>query len=198
MLPDTLLSSRISRRQKQIERDGADMIDLLAITVHAGLGLDQALRVTSERLSGPLADEVRLMLNEIRVGQSRQEALRRLAERVDTPTIRSFSRSIAQSESMGVSISQILKALAVESRARKKAVAEEHAQKAPIKMVFPLAMCIFPAILIVSAGPGLLSVIHTCRDLVREAISPWASDRPTRQSGGLSGSWPRAPGGGSN
>jgi tight adherence protein C len=163
MLPDTLLSSRISRRQKQIERDGADMIDLLAITVHAGLGLDQALRVTSERLSGPLADEVRLMLNEIRVGQSRQEALRRLSERVDTPTIRSFSRSIAQSESMGVSISQILKALAVESRARKKAVAEEHAQKAPIKMVFPLAVCLFPAILIVAAGPGLLSVIHTLR-----------------------------------
>ena len=154
MLPDTLLSSRITRRQKQIERDGADMIDLLAITVHAGLGLDQALRVTSERLSGPLADEVRLMLNEIRVGQSRQEALRRLAERVDTPTIRSFSRSIAQSESMGVSISQILKALAVESRARKKAVAEEHAQKAPIKMVFPLAVCLFPAILIVAPARG--------------------------------------------
>jgi tight adherence protein C len=139
------------------------MIDLLAITVHAGLGLDQALRVTSERLSGPLADEVRLMLNEVRVGQSRQEALRRLAERVDTPTIRSFARSIAQSETMGVSISQILKALAVESRARKKAAAEEHAQKAPIKMVFPLAICLFPAILIVAAGPGLLSVIHTLR-----------------------------------
>ena len=139
------------------------MIDLLAITVHAGLGLDQALRVTAERLSGPLADEVRLMLNEIRVGQSRHEALRRLAERADTPTMRSFPRSMAQSESMGVPISQTLKALASESRTRKKAIAEEAAQKAPIKMVFPLAVCIFPAILIAAAGPGLLSVIHTLR-----------------------------------
>ena len=159
MIPDSMLSMRIKRRQEQIERDAADLIDLLAITVHAGLGLDQALKVSAEKLQGPLADEVRLMLNEVRVGQSRQEALRRFSERVDTPTIRSFCRSIAQSESMGVSITQTLKALAVEARARRRSAAEEKAQKAPIKMVFPLAICIFPAILIVSAGPGILSVV---------------------------------------
>jgi tight adherence protein C len=160
MLPDTMLSMRIKKRRARIEREAADLIDLLAITVRAGLGLDQALKVSSERLDGPLADEVRLMLNEIRVGQSRQEALRRLSDRVDTPTVRSFARSIAQSESLGVSIAQTLKALAVEARARHKAAAEETAQKAPIKMVFPLAVCIFPAILIVAAGPGMLAVIH--------------------------------------
>jgi tight adherence protein C len=161
MLPDTILSSRIKRRRQRIERDAADLIDLLAITVQAGLGLDQALKVSAERLTGPLAEEVQLMLSEIRIGQSRQEALRRLSDRVDTPTIRSFARSLAQSDSMGVSIADMLKALAVDARARKKATAEELAQKAPIKMVFPLATCIFPAILIVAAGPGLMQVVKT-------------------------------------
>jgi tight adherence protein C len=160
MLPDSMLSVRIKGRLRRIERDCADMIDLLAITVQAGLGLDQALKVTSERLEGPLADEVRLMLNEIRVGESRQEALKRLAERAPTSTVRSFSRSIAQSESMGVSIGHTLKALAGDARMRKRHAAEELAQKAPIKMIFPLATCFFPAILIVAAGPGVLALIH--------------------------------------
>jgi tight adherence protein C len=160
MLPDTLLSMRITNRRTRIERDAADMIDLLAITVQAGLGLDQAMKVTCERLRGPLADEMRLMLGEVRVGQSRLEALRRLGERADTAAIRSFTRAMAQSDAMGVPISQTLKALAVEARTRKKASAEEAAQKAPIKMVFPLAVCIFPAILIAAAGPGLLATMH--------------------------------------
>jgi tight adherence protein C len=159
MLPDSMLSVRIKGRLARIERDCADMIDLLAITVQAGLGLDQALKVTSERLEGPLSDEVRLMLNEIRVGQSRMEALKRLAERAPTPTVRSFSRSIAQSESMGVSIGQTLKALAGDARTRKRQAAEERAQKAPIKMIFPLATCFFPAILMVAAGPGVLALM---------------------------------------
>jgi tight adherence protein C len=159
MLPDTMLSVRIKGRLARIERECADMIDLLAITVQAGLGLDQALKVTSERLEGPLSDEVRLMLNEIRVGQSRQEGLKRLAERAPTPTVRSFSRSIAQSESMGVSIGQTLKALAGDARTRKRHAAEERAQKAPIKMIFPLAVCFFPAILMVAAGPGVLALM---------------------------------------
>jgi tight adherence protein C len=159
MLPESMLGMRIRRRHTQIERECADMIDLLAITVQAGLGLDQALKVTSERLSGPLSDEVRLMLNEIRVGQSRQEALRRLAERADTPTVRSFARSVGQSESMGVSIGQTMKALAVDARTRKRHAAEELAQKAPIKMIFPLAICFFPAILMIAAGPGVLALM---------------------------------------
>jgi tight adherence protein C len=159
MLPDTMLSMRIARRQRRIERDCADMIDLLAITVQAGLGLDQALKLTCDRIEGPLADEIRLMLNEIRVGESRPEALRRLADRAPTPTIRSFARAMSQSESMGVSIGHTLKALAVDARTRKKLAAEELAQKAPIKMIFPLATCFFPAILIVAAGPGVLAIM---------------------------------------
>jgi tight adherence protein C len=160
-LPDPMLSARINRRLAQIERDAADFIDLLAITVQAGLGLDQSMKIAAERLHGPLADEVRLMLNEIRVGQSRQEALRRLAERADTPTVRSFARTMAQGESMGVSIGQTLKALAIDARARKKALADELAQKAPVKMVFPLAICFFPAILIITAGPGIIAIMKT-------------------------------------
>jgi tight adherence protein C len=159
LLPESMLGVRIRRRHEQIERECADMIDLLAITVQAGLGLDQALKVTSERLEGPLSDEVRLMLNELRVGQSRPEALRRLAERADTPTVRSFTRSMAQSESMGVSIGQTMKALAGDARTRKRQRAEELAQKAPIKMIFPLAICFFPAILIIAAGPGVLALV---------------------------------------
>jgi len=160
MLPESFLGMRIRRRLERVERDSADMIDLLAITVQAGLGLDQALKVTSERLDGPLSDEVRLMLNEIRVGQGRQEALRRLSDRADTPTIRSFTRSMAQSESMGVSIGQTMKALAVDARTRKQHTAEESAQQAPIKMIFPLAICFFPAILMIAAGPGVLALIN--------------------------------------
>jgi tight adherence protein C len=159
LLPESMLGMRIRRRHERIERESADMIDLLAITVQAGLGLDQALKATSERLEGPLSDEVRLMLNEIRVGQGRPEALRRLAERADTPTVRSFSRSMAQSESMGVSIGQTMKSLAVDARTRKRQAAEELAQKAPIKMIFPLAICFFPAILIIAAGPGVLALV---------------------------------------
>jgi tight adherence protein C len=160
MLPDTLLSMRIARRLRRIERDCADMIDLLAITVQAGLGLDHALKLTCDRIEGPLADEVRLMLNEIRVGESRSEALKRLADRAPTPTIRSFARAMSQSESMGVSIGHTLKALAVDARTRKRQAAEELAQKAPIKMIFPLASCFFPAILIVAAGPGVLAIMQ--------------------------------------
>jgi tight adherence protein C len=159
MLPDTLLSMRIARRQRRIERDCADMIDLLAITVQAGLGLDHALKLTCDRIDGPLSDEIRLMLNEIRVGESRPEALKRLAERAPTPTIRSFARAMSQSEAMGVSIGHTLKALAVDARTRKRLSAEELAQKAPIKMIFPLAACFFPAILIVAAGPGVLAIM---------------------------------------
>jgi tight adherence protein C len=159
LLPDTLLSGRIRRRLDRTERECADMIDLLAITVQSGLGLDQALKVTADRLDGPLAEQVRLMLNEIRVGQSRPEAMRRLAERAPTPTVRSFTRSMSQSESMGVSIGQTLKALAVDARSRKRLDAEERAQKAPIKMIFPLAACFFPGILVIAAGPGMLNLL---------------------------------------
>jgi tight adherence protein C len=159
MLPDSMLSMRIRRRQDRIERDCADMIDLLAITVQAGLGLDHALKLTCDRIEGPLSDEIRLMLNEVRVGESRPEALKRLSDRAPTPTIRSFARSMSQSESMGVSIGHTLKALAVDARTRKRQVAEELAQKAPIKMIFPLASCFFPAILIVAAGPGVLAIM---------------------------------------
>jgi tight adherence protein C len=159
LLPDSFLSGRIRRRLDRTERECADMIDLLAITVQSGLGLDQALKVTAERLDGPLAEQVRLMLNEIRVGQSRPEAMRRLAERAPTPTVRSFTRSMSQSESMGVSIGQTLKALAIDARARKRLTAEELAQKAPIKMIFPLASCFFPGILVIAAGPGVLALL---------------------------------------
>ncbi len=158
LLPDTVLSWRISQRRNEIERDSADFVDLLAITVQAGLSLDQAIRVTSERLEGPLADETHLMLNEIRVGQTRHDAMRRLAERCDTPTINSFVRTMTQGEAMGVSIGQTLRGLAVDARIRKRNTAEEHAQKAPIKMIFPLAICIFPAILLVAAGPGVIGI----------------------------------------
>jgi tight adherence protein C len=159
LLPDSFLSGRIRRRLDRTERECADMIDLLAITVQSGLGLDQALKVTAERLDGPLAEQVRLMLNEIRVGQSRPEAMRRLAERAPTPTVRSFTRSMSQSESMGVSIGQTLKALAIDARTRKRLTAEELAQKAPIKMIFPLAACFFPGILLIAAGPGVLNLM---------------------------------------
>ena len=161
-LPDPMLSARITRRLEQIERDAADFIDLLAITVQAGLEPRPVHEDAAEKLPGPLADEVRLMLNEIRVGQSRQEALRRLAERADTPTVRSFAPDDGPGRVDG-RLDRTDPEGAGDRRARPQegTAADELAQKAPMKMVFPLAICFFPAILIITAGPGIIAIMNT-------------------------------------
>lgn len=152
--PMTLLSLRANRRFTEIDRELPELIDLLVVTVEAGLGFSRSMQVASERIEGALGDELRLALQEQSMGLSTLEALRNMLSRSDTPAMRSFVRSVLQGEALGVSIGQIMRNLAVEMRKRRRADAEERAQKAPVKLLFPLIFLIFPAMFVVLLGPA--------------------------------------------
>ena len=160
-LPSFLLSRRITQRYHQIDKELPDLIDLLVVTVEAGVGFVASMRLAAEQLGGPLADELRLTLQEQNMGISTEEAMKHMAQRADTPGIRAFVRAIVQGELLGVSIAQILRNLADDMRKKRKARAEEKAQKAPVKMLFPLVFLIFPALFIVLLLPALISIRDT-------------------------------------
>jgi tight adherence protein C len=134
------------------------MIDLLVVTLEAGIGFVQALNLAADRLTGPLGDEVRLTIQEQTLGLSMLEALENWLKRCDTPNVRSFVRAMVQGDRLGVSIGTILRNQAVEMRARQKAQVAERAQRAPIKILFPLVFLIFPAMFVVILGPALFSI----------------------------------------
>jgi tight adherence protein C len=161
ILPLTLLRMRARRRLQKIDRGLPELIDLLTVTVEAGLAFSASLREATDRLRGPLGEELRLTLQEQSMGLSLDEAIRNMLARADTPAMRSFVRSILQAETLGVSIGQILRALAVEMRKRRRASAEERAQKAPVKILFPLIFLIFPALFLVVLYPALHSFLTT-------------------------------------
>jgi tight adherence protein C len=160
-VPLTLLRMRARRRLVQIDRALPELIDLLTVTVEAGLAFSASLREATERLSGPLGDELRLTLQEQRMGLSLDEAIRNMLARADTPAMRSFVRSVLQAETLGVSIGQIMRSLAIEMRKRRRASAEERAQKAPVKLLFPLVFLIFPALFLVVLYPAVSSFLTT-------------------------------------
>ncbi len=157
-LPSMVLNHRTKDRHHQIDRALPELIDLIVVTVEAGIGFTGALRLATEELSGPLAQELRLTLQEQSMGLATTEALENLAYRVDTPGVKAFVRGISQGETLGVSISQIMRNIADEMRKRRKARAEELAQKAPIKMLFPLIFLIFPAMFVVLLLPAILQI----------------------------------------
>jgi tight adherence protein C len=146
------------KRFETIEYDLPDLIDLLVVTIEAGLSFTASLRMAADRLSGPLAQELRLTLQEQAMGLTLTESLQNLVRRADTGGIRSFVRAMTQGEQLGVSTGQIMRTLADEMRKRRKAAAEERAQKAPIKMLFPLLIFIFPAMFVVILMPAILSI----------------------------------------
>jgi tight adherence protein C len=154
--PMTIVRRRARARSEEIDYELPNLIDLLVVTVEAGLGFTGSLQLAAERFTGPLGDELRLTLQEQSMGLSTNEALRNLLDRCDTPLMRSFVRSVLQGETLGVSIGQIMRDLAVDMRKRRRAAAEERAQKAPIKLLFPLVFLIFPAMFVVLLGPALL------------------------------------------
>jgi tight adherence protein C len=145
-------------RRERIKGDLPDALDLLAVSVEAGLGFDGAIAKITEHMDGPLADEFSLTLGEMRIGESRQDALKRLSERVDAPELSSFTRAIIQADQLGTSLGRILRVQAADSRLRRQAAAEEKAMKAPIKMLFPTVLFIFPAIFLVILGPAFMNI----------------------------------------
>jgi len=158
-MPYMLIRRRARQRLDRIEYDLPELIDLLVVAVEAGLGFSAAMRVASERLRGPLGDEVRLTLQEQALGLSTNEALKALLVRADTASMRSFVRAMIQGEQLGISIGQILRNIAEEMRKRRRAAAEERAQKAPIKMLFPLVFLMFPAIFVILLGPAVFAFL---------------------------------------
>jgi tight adherence protein C len=156
--PDFVVSSRARKRREQIKAQLPDALDLLMVSVEAGLGFDGAVGKLTEHMDGPLAQEFALTLNEMRIGESRQEALRRLTDRVDAPEVHAFARAIIQSDQLGMSLGRILRVQAADSRLRRQSAAEEKAMKAPIKMLFPTVLFIFPAMFIVILGPAMMTL----------------------------------------
>jgi tight adherence protein C len=157
--PLSVVQRRSRRRLTEIDRELPELIDLLVVTVEAGLGFSGSLRVSAERFRGALGEELRLTLQEQNMGLSTEEALRNLLARCETPAMRSFVRSIVQGETLGVSIGQIMRNLAIEMRKRRRQTAEERAQRAPIKILFPLIFLIFPAMFVILLAPAVFALL---------------------------------------
>jgi tight adherence protein C len=156
--PDYVINSKIKSRQEKIRAQLPDALDLLAVSVEAGLGFDGAVAKLTESLTGPLIDEFNLTLSEMRVGESRPEALRKLSDRAQVPELSAFTRALIQADTLGISLGRILRVQAADTRERRQATAEERAMKAPIKMLFPTVLFIFPSMFIVTIGPAFLAL----------------------------------------
>jgi tight adherence protein C len=161
MLPEFWLGRRIKARQAIIIKMIPDTLDLLTISVRAGLGFDAALAKVVEKMPGPLSDEFRRALAEVRMGKTRREALRDIVPRTQVPPLSNFIGAIIQAETLGVSISKVLQVQSEQLRIERRQRAEEQAAKAPIKMLFPLVGCIFPSLFVVILGPAIISLVKT-------------------------------------
>src|SRR4051794_26909617 len=159
LAPDLFLNLKIRQRRETIRSELPDALDLLAVSVEAGLGFDGAVTKLTEHMEGPLIDEFALTLNEIRVGEARATALRKMAARVDAMELSNFVRAVVQAEQLGISLGRILRVQATDTRLRRQAAAEEKAMKAPIKMLFPTVFFIFPSMFIVVLGPAMLHIV---------------------------------------
>ena len=158
-VPEFWLGGRVRKRQKAILLMIPDSLALLTISVRAGLGFDAALGKVVEKLNGPLTEEFRRALAEVRVGKTRRDALRDIIPRTEVPALSNFIGAIVQAEQLGVSISKVLQVQSEQLRIERRQRAEEMAAKAPIKMLFPLVGCIFPSLFIIILGPAIILIV---------------------------------------
>lgn len=160
LLPEIVLSMRIKERRREVVRALPDVLDLLTVSVEAGLGFDLALVRVTERFPGVLAQELERALQEMKLGRSRREALQDMADRVGAEDLSSFVSSLVQADQLGVGIGNILRLQADEIRRKRRQRAEEQAMKAPVKMLLPLVFFIFPALFVVLLGPALIQIFR--------------------------------------
>jgi tight adherence protein C len=156
--PDAILNRHVEERQYELRRSLPDIMDLLVISVEAGLGFEQAIDKVVANVPGPLSQEFARMLGEVRAGSTRADAMRALDERTDIPEVRSFVLAILQADTFGVSIGRVLRSQADEMRIKRRQLAQERAQKAPVKMMVPMVFCVFPALFVVVLGPAILNI----------------------------------------
>jgi tight adherence protein C len=160
-LPYFWLINRVRHRQTIITKSLPDSFDLVTTCVEAGLGLDAALSRVAEKVEGPFADELSRTLREVGMGRMRRDALRELGERTGVPDLITFVNAVVQAEQMGTGIGQVLRVQSDQLRLRRRQRAEEMANAAPVKMVFPLVLCIFPTLFMVILGPAGISIYET-------------------------------------
>lgn len=155
MMPGIWLDRKIKSRRVEIRKALPDAIDLLTISVESGLGFDPALMRVAEKWDNALTREFARVLSEMRIGKAKREALREMAERVDEDGLTVFVSSVIQADQLGVAITQVLRIQSEAMRTRRRQIAQEKAQKAPLKMLFPMAFLIFPALYVVILGPAV-------------------------------------------
>jgi tight adherence protein C len=160
-LPDVLLHNAGMKRQARIQALLPDALDMLTVCVEAGLGFDAALSQVARNTSGPLAAEFARALQEMQIGTSRRHALRALVDRTTVPELRAFVSALVQAGELGITVATVLREQAIQMRLRRRQRAEEKAQKVPVKILFPLIFCLFPALFVVIIGPGAIEIAHT-------------------------------------
>jgi tight adherence protein C len=160
-IPNVLVYNSGIKRQEAIQLLLPDSLDMLTVCVEAGLGFDAALAQVARHTDGPLAADFARVLQEMQIGKSRSEALRSLADRTTVPELRTFVSALVQASELGLAIANVLRDQAKEMRGRRRQRAEEAAQKLPVKILFPLITCLFPALMIIVVGPGAISVVHS-------------------------------------
>jgi len=160
-LPDLLLYNAGLKRQERLRAALPDAMDMLTVCVEAGLGFDAALAQVARNTSGPLAAELARVLQEMQIGKSRTEALRATADRTTVTEFRAFVSALVQAGELGISVAKVLREQAKELRTKRRQRAEEQAQKVPVKILFPLVVCLFPALFVVIIGPGVITIMHS-------------------------------------
>jgi tight adherence protein C len=160
-LPRMWLENRVRHRQATIWKSLPDAFDLVTVCVEAGLGLDAALARVTEKVEGPFAEELSVVLHEVSFGKLSRDALQEMAQRCGVSDLTTFINAVIQAESMGTSIAPVLRVQAESMRVRRRQRAEQQAYKAPVKMIFPLVLCIFPTIFIVILGPAGIRIYET-------------------------------------